>query len=108
MPEPARPALGGPRVAVIEDDAAIRRSLTRMLEAEGFGVIALGGCRSTPPAEPQDFVAKVSAARAAKDDALRKGSDPIPEDRKAQFLPLSYFPIDPAYNVAARSEEHTS
>jgi uncharacterized protein (DUF1684 family) len=43
----------------------------------------------------------VTAARAAKDQAFQKGSDPIPDGRKAQFLPLAYFPIDPAYDVAA-------
>lgn len=41
LPEPARPALGGPRVAVIDDDDAVRRLLTRMLEAAGYQVIAL-------------------------------------------------------------------
>jgi uncharacterized protein (DUF1684 family) len=64
-------------------------------------MIALASaCSSAPPGE-KDYASKLLADRAAKDDLFRKGSDPIPEDRKAELLPLPYFPIDPDYNVAA-------
>lgn len=62
--------------------------------------LTLTACSSKPP-QPADVVSRVSAARAAKDEAFQKGSDPIPDSRKAQFLPLAYFPIDPAYDIAA-------
>jgi uncharacterized protein (DUF1684 family) len=39
--------------------------------------------------------------RAAVDEQYRRESVPIPESRKAELLPLLYFPVDPAYNVPA-------
>jgi uncharacterized protein len=55
-------------------------------------------CRNAPP-EPTDYLGKVQASRAAKDADFRATNDPIPEDKKAEFLPLAYFPVDPDYNV---------
>ena len=65
-------------------------------------VLALlaGGCGGGPPGDA-DYAAKVSGERAIKDAALMSSGDPIPVARHAEFLPLAYFPIDPAYNVAA-------
>lgn len=48
-----------------------------------------------------DYVAQVAAARAEKDAEFQKTSDPVPDNRKAEFLPLAYFAIDPAYGVPA-------
>jgi uncharacterized protein (DUF1684 family) len=62
-------------------------------------------CSNRPPDDPQDYVARISADRAAKDQEFQQSDDPIPADRKAQFLPLSYFPIDPGYNVVAALKE---
>src|SRR5262249_21152374 len=36
-----------------------------------------------------------------KDAQFTKEEEPIPSNRKGEFLPLAYFPIDPDYNVAA-------
>jgi uncharacterized protein (DUF1684 family) len=58
-------------------------------------------CSHKPPADPQDYVAAVTAARAAKDKEFQSSDDPIPTARHAIFLPLLYYPIDPDYNVAA-------
>jgi uncharacterized protein (DUF1684 family) len=58
-------------------------------------------CSSRPPDEPKDYAAKVAADRAAKDAAFAKQDEPVPQNRKAELLPLSYFPIDPEYNVPA-------
>lgn len=58
-------------------------------------------CSSRPPEEPKDYAAKIAADRAAKDAAFQKENEPIPDNRKAAFLPLAYFPIDPDYNVPA-------
>ncbi|HWF84214.1 MAG TPA: DUF1684 domain-containing protein [Vicinamibacterales bacterium] len=58
-------------------------------------------CSSKPPENEADYVAHVAAARAQKDADFQKGSDPIPDNRKAELLPLVYFPIDPAYKVPA-------
>ena len=54
-----------------------------------------------PPDDPKDYVARIGAARAGKDAEFQRSDDPIPADRKAELLPLAYFPIDPEYNVAA-------
>jgi uncharacterized protein len=63
--------------------------------------IVVSGCGSKPPENEGDYVAQIAAARAQKDDDFRKGSDPIPDNRKADLLPLVYFPIDPSYKVPA-------
>jgi uncharacterized protein (DUF1684 family) len=66
-------------------------------------LLALSAACSNAPHEedPQEYVAKITAGRAAKDADFKANNDVIPVDKKAQFLPLSYFPVDPAYNVLA-------
>jgi uncharacterized protein (DUF1684 family) len=67
--------------------------------------VLLGACSNRPPDDPQEYIGTIAAARAAKDADFMASDDPIPDDRKAQFLPLAYFPIDPEYKVAAALEE---
>ena len=44
----------------------------------------------------------VQAERARKDEAFRRQVDqPIPMASQQYFLPLKYFPVDPAYSVTA-------
>jgi uncharacterized protein (DUF1684 family) len=76
------------------------KSWKRKMTGGAALALACAACSNKPP-EPADLVARVGAARAAKDEAFQKGSDPIPDNRKAEFLPLAYFPIDPVYDVAA-------
>lgn len=61
----------------------------------------LAACSNRPPEDPANYVAEIAAARAVKDAAFKKGSDPVPENRKAELLPLAYFPVDPSYSVPA-------
>lgn len=63
--------------------------------------VLLVSCSSRPPAEPKEYAAKLASDRAAKDAAFAKDNEPVPENRKAVYLPLAYFPIDPSYNVPA-------
>lgn len=58
-------------------------------------------CSNRPPEEPKDYVAKIAADRANKDAAFTKDDEPVPANRKAELLPLAYFPIEPDYNVPA-------
>jgi uncharacterized protein (DUF1684 family) len=62
------------------------------------GLVA--GCSPGPP-DTRDYVSQVAADRAAKDAEFLKGPEPIPENRKAELLPLAYFDIDPEYSVPA-------
>jgi hypothetical protein len=62
---------------------------------------ATAACGAGPPEDPRDYVTRIEADRALKDESFRKSNDPVPESRKAQFLPLAYYPVDPAYHVAA-------
>jgi uncharacterized protein (DUF1684 family) len=64
-----------------------------------FGVVVVA-CGSQPP-EDKNYVSKIAAARARKDAMFRKDAQPVPEERKAELLPLAYFSIDPDYDVAA-------
>lgn len=54
------------------------------------------GCEVKP--EPGGDVA---TWRAEKDRFMRSSESPVPEDKRKDFPPLSYFPIDPAYRVPA-------
>lgn len=67
------------------------------------GVLTLlGACSSRPPDNSADYDREVAAARAQKDVDFQKGSDsPVPAGKRAEFLPLAYFPIDDAYRVPA-------
>jgi hypothetical protein len=65
------------------------------------GAPLAAGCRNRPP-DDGHYIADMERARAAKNTAFANGSDsPIPESDRAQFLPLDYFPVDPAYIVPA-------
>lgn len=62
------------------------------------------GCTSGPSAPDEDstsYVKQIEDARAEKDRVY--GADPelIPVARRAVFLPLKYYPVDPAYQVPA-------
>jgi len=59
------------------------------------------GCSNKPPDDPEAYIRKVTAGRVSKDADFKASNDPIPEAKKAEFLPLAYFPVDPAYNVLA-------
>jgi hypothetical protein len=62
--------------------------------------LTLAGCspQTPPPARP----ATVADDRAAKDEYFATAADsPIPADRRTEFLPLAYFPVDPSYVTAA-------
>jgi uncharacterized protein (DUF1684 family) len=63
--------------------------------------VASSACSSKPPENGADYVAQIAGARAEKDAEFRKSPDPVPDNRKAELLPLAYFPIDPAYSVPA-------
>lgn len=58
------------------------------------------GCGGKPP-DDRDYASKLAADRVAKDAIFLREADPIPQSRKAELLPLGYFPIDPNYKVAA-------
>lgn len=68
-----------------------------------FGWLIATACTLRPAEE--DYPAKIAAIRAAKDDSFKNDPDsPIPADKKATLLPLTYFPIDEHYAVPASLE----
>jgi uncharacterized protein (DUF1684 family) len=80
----------------------MRPSITRLLAA--LAVAAASACSSGPP-PPDDagYISRLESARAEKDRFF--GSDdsesPVPAEKRGVLLPLRYYPIDPAYSVAA-------
>jgi uncharacterized protein len=58
-------------------------------------------CSSKPPEDTRDYAQRIASDRAAKDDLFKSGSDPIPDAKKSDLLPLAYFPIDPSYDTPA-------
>ena len=61
-------------------------------------------CGHAPPEDTRDYAQRLAEDRAAKDELFKSGTDPIPNGRKAELLPLAYFPIDPDYDVPASLE----
>jgi uncharacterized protein len=68
--------------------------------------IALVGACSAPPPDDSKYLTEIAAARGAKDAFFRTPDSPIPADRQSHFLPLPYYPADPAYAVPAAFKEN--
>lgn len=70
-----------------------------------FAAWGAAACSSGPPppvGAGQSQTARVVQGRVEKDAFFRTGAEsPIPEAQRAAFPGLTYFPIDPAYNVPA-------
>jgi len=66
---------------------------------------ALVACTSGPP-PPDDgpYLAKIQQSRADNDAFFKSADGPLTPETRATFTGLSYFPIDPAYQVPARLE----
>jgi hypothetical protein len=88
---------GTGRIAGRSCVAAADRAVTALVVAALLAV----GCSNKPPDDPAQYVARISAERAAKDAEFQRSDDVVPKDKKSQFLPLSYFPIDADYHVLA-------
>ena len=64
------------------------------------GLVA-AGCNPKPP-DTGDYVQRITAARAEKDAFFQTSPEsPIGNSRKAAFLPLVYFEVDPSFNLPA-------
>ena len=56
------------------------------------------GCRKPS----LSYAEELAAWHAEKDRFMRESPDsPVPQDKRASFPPLSYFPIDPSYHTGA-------
>ncbi len=62
-----------------------------------FAVVALG-CQSSTPKVANPIVGDIEHLRREKDLSYKNDADsPIPDDKKANFTGLSYFPVDLKY-----------
>jgi uncharacterized protein len=50
---------------------------------------------------PVPYADQIAAWHAEKDRFMKSAESPVPEDQRAAFPPLPYFPIDAAYRVPA-------
>ncbi len=64
---------------------------------------ALAACTSGPaPPDEGSHADRIMAEREAKEQMFRDPSaSPIPPGREAEFLPLSYYPVDESFSVPA-------
>src|SRR5262245_56846177 len=74
--------------------------ITDRVAALAVAAALAAGCAPKPP-DNKGYVATLSAERESKDAQFTEEDDPIPKSRKAELLPLAYFPIDPDFNVPA-------
>jgi hypothetical protein len=70
-------------------------------------ILICGTACTLGPAD-EDYPAKIAAIRAAKDEGFKNDpQSPVPPDKKAALLPLSYYPVDEMYAVPATLEPFT-
>jgi uncharacterized protein (DUF1684 family) len=66
-----------------------------------IALLLLSACSPGPPGE-RKYLDRLADDRATKDEFMRTSADsPIPPDQRDRFLPLTYYPPDPAYAVPA-------
>lgn len=67
-----------------------------------FAAIGVAGCTSSPsPPDDSSYVQTIESWRADRDKAWSESTDPIPAEKRSEFLPLRYFPPDASYAVPA-------
>jgi uncharacterized protein (DUF1684 family) len=65
-------------------------------------IIGAPGCTWSPsPPDESEYLQKVLTWRADRDRNWSETTDPIPAERRAELLPLKYYPPDPSYVVPA-------
>jgi len=67
-------------------------------------IAALCACTSGPSApdeDPRGYIKEVEDARAEKDRVYGADAQTIPAEKRAVFLPLKYYPVNPAFKVPA-------
>ena len=62
--------------------------------------VSAAACGNEPPGE-KGYVGRINSARSAKDADFQRLPAPVPDNRKAELLPLVYYPVDSSYNVPA-------
>jgi hypothetical protein len=61
-------------------------------------LLAFAACEKAPVPYPD----QIARWRAEKDRFMRESPEsPVPVEKRASFEPLAYFPVDPAYHIAA-------
>lgn len=77
--------------------------------AVALGLVACSSSGPPPPVPERPYVEEVQAKRASKDEYLRTAKDsPLPENERASFAGLPYFPIDPAFRIPASLRQDRS
>jgi len=73
-------------------------------------MMATGACSSGPgPVNSASYDQDIAASRADKDTYFRTNKDsPIPDNERATFPGLAYYPIDPAYHLPASLTQEPS
>jgi uncharacterized protein (DUF1684 family) len=72
--------------------------MTRLPIAVCVAALLAGACGRAP----LSYFDQIGSWHAQKDRFMRESPDsPVPPDRRANFPPLAYFPVDPAYRVPA-------
>ena len=67
-----------------------------------FASLGAAGCTSSPsPPDDSSYVQQIESWRADRDKAWSESTDPIPAEKRSEFLPLRYFPPDASYAVPA-------
>jgi uncharacterized protein len=68
-------------------------------------LVGATACSDKPPDDSADYTTRISKMRQLKDAAFSapccSDAAPVPDARKAELLPLAYYPIDESYNVSA-------
>ena len=64
-------------------------------------LLALSACTGLKPPSEEDYVKRIQQWRTDRDLVFQREREPIPENRKSDFLPLVYYDVDPAYNIPA-------
>lgn len=89
----------GNTTARVEPSSFLWIALCVALVAPACGT---GGPANTPSDPAAEYVSRIQTDRARKDAALlRQVGEPIPLAKQRFYLPLKYFPVDPAYVVVA-------
>lgn len=70
-------------------------------------LLVSAACTSGPQIDDRPYVAQIEKDRADKDAFFRTTDGPLPDDKRATFTGLAYFPIDSSYQVPARLEVDT-